>query len=151
ETLLLAVFGTVAGLLAAGVVAGTLRSLFVDSTESWSVIGDARTLAFAVGVTLVVAVLTGILPALRVAREDLASSLKAGMHDSAYRRSSVRSALVVVQTGLCVVLLVGAGLFVRSLREVRALRLGYDADSLVFVSTAMRCVKLTQDEQLQLA
>jgi predicted permease len=57
---------------------------------------------------------------------------------------------LVFQTAFSVVLLVGAGLFVRSLQQVRAVRLGYDVNPLVYVSTTMRGVKLKTPEMAAL-
>jgi predicted permease len=142
ETLVLAVLGGVAGLLGAQLAAGGLRALLIGDTDGWPVATDARTIAFVGALTLVIAFLAGVFPALHVGRGDLASSLKAGMRDGAYRQSRVRVMLLLVQTALSVVLLVGAGLFVRSLLQVRALRLGYDVDHLVYLTTEMRGVRL---------
>ena len=58
----------------------------------------------------------------------MADSLKAGARDSGARRSSTRTGLLLLQSSLSVVLLVGAGLFVRSVQNVRQIRLGYDVD-----------------------
>ena len=142
ETLILALFGSVAGVIGAQFAAGGLRTLLAVDTETWPVATDARTIAFVVALTIVVALLAGLLPALHAGREDLAGSLKAGMRDSAYRQSRARSMLLLVQTALSVVLLVGAGLFVRSLLQVRALPLGFDVDRLVYLTTEMRGVHL---------
>ena len=64
----------------------------------------------------------------RPVAQSLAPSLKAGVREGTYQRSRTRTVLLVLQGALSVVLLVGAGLFVRSLHNVRSLRLGYDVD-----------------------
>jgi predicted permease len=151
ETLLLAALGTVAGLIGAQLTAGMLRTLLVPTADASPVVTDARTLAFGVVAMVVTALLAGLLPALHVGRGDLAGSLKAGTRDAAYRHSRTRTTLLVFQTALSVVLLVGAGLFVRSLQSVRAMRLGYDVDRLAYVSTNLRGVKLTPVEGKALA
>jgi predicted permease len=142
ETLILALLGSVAGVVGAQLAAGGLRTLLGVDTDAWPVATDARTIAFVVALTIVVALLAGLLPALHSGRDELVGSLKAGMRDSAYRQSRVRSMLLLVQSALSVVLLVGAGLFVRSLLQVRALPLGFDVDRLVYLSTEMRGVRL---------
>ncbi len=151
EMAVLAVFGTLAGLLGARLAAGTFQRMLVASADDWSVVSDARTFVFAVALTVATAILAGILPALDAGRGDLAESLKAGAREDGYRQSRSRSMLLVTQTALSVVLLVGAGLFVRSLQAVRALRLGYDVDRIAYVEGSMRGVKLPPERQLALA
>jgi predicted permease len=87
---------------------------------------DWRTIAIAGAFALFAAVLTAIGPALFAVRGDLSTLLRAGMHEGSSRRSRTRSALLVAQSALSVVLLVGAGLFVRSLDNVRSQHLGWD-------------------------
>src|SRR5438477_216464 len=64
------------------------------------------------------------------------------LREGTFHRSRSRVALLVLQGALCVVLLVGAGLFVRSLRQVRAVPLGYDVDPVLLVDLNMRGVPL---------
>ena len=78
--------------------------------------------------TLAAALLTGLGPALHAGRHDVATSLRAGGREGGYERARVRTALLVLQPALAVVLLVGAGLFVRSFGNVRGFRLGYDVE-----------------------
>jgi predicted permease len=103
---------------------------------------DPRTLLFAGLVALGVGVLTGLAPMAQVGRGSLTADLKSGAREGTYQRTAVRTVLLVAQSALSVVLLVGAGLFVRSLRNVRDVRLGFDADSVLVVSLEMRDVNL---------
>ncbi len=151
ETCVMAVMGTVAGLAGAQLAARGLQRMLVSSAGDWPVITDGRTLAFAAGLTLLTATLSGLLPAIDAGSGDLAGSLKAGTREDGYRHSRARASLLVVQTALSVVLLVCAGLFVRSLQEVRSLRLGYDVDRIAYVEASMRGVKLAKDRQAALA
>ena len=151
ETIVLAALGAVAGLAAAQVASRSLQQLLVRSDDTWPVVTDGRTLLFAVALTFITALLAGLLPALYASRGDLAGALKAGMREGAYRSSRVRTSLLLFQTALSVVMLVGAGLFVRSLREVQALPLGYDAQHLLYVEPTMRDVKLDSVQTLALA
>jgi predicted permease len=91
---------------------------------------DARLGAFMAAVALLAGLAAGIGPAIRSARADVAAQLQSGGRGSAGRRSRLRSGLAVAQVTFSVVLLVGAGLFVRSLAEVRSLDLGMDVDRL---------------------
>jgi len=145
ESLVLAALGGVVGLAAAQWGGAVLRALFLPD-EPAGVVTDARTLGVALFATLGAALLTGIVPAAVAARSDLARSLAAGSRDAGAARSRARTTLLVFQAALSVVLLVGAGLFVRSLQNVRGARLGYDVGPLSVVSLNMRGVKLTGAE-----
>jgi len=78
----------------------------------------------------------------QVRRGNLTSDLKQGARDGTHHRTPLRTGLLLTQSALSVVLLVGAGLFVQSLRNVRDVRLGFDADSVLLVSPNMRDVQL---------
>ncbi len=147
ESLVLAVLGGAAGLAIAQWGSATLRAFFFTPEEAVAVTTDGRTLLFAAIATVIVALLTGLVPALQAGRGDLASALKTGSREGTYRRGRTRTALLVFQATLSVVLLVGAGLFVRSLQKVHGFRLGYDADRIVFLGANLRGVTLTPAEQ----
>jgi predicted permease len=103
---------------------------------------DGRTLV-GVGIAVLVAgILTGLAPAWQARRTELTRDLKAGAREGNMHKSRVRVALLVLQGALSVVLLVGAGLFVRSLQNVRNVRLGYDVDPVLLVTMNMRGVVL---------
>ena len=89
-------------------------------------------------------------PALQAGRASLAPTLKSGAREGTYQRSRTRTILLVLQGALSVLLLVGAGLFVRSLHNVRAMRLGYDVDPVMLVypepSRASVCRQLERAE-----
>jgi putative ABC transport system permease protein len=89
---------------------------------------DLRVLGFTAIVALVTSVLFSIVPAVRALRVDLNDSLKDGSQSasSGAGRQRFRSALVVVEMALAVVLLVGAGLMLRSLWALQGVRLGFD-------------------------
>jgi len=99
---------------------------------------DPRMLIFASVAAVLVGVLTGLAPAVLARRTDVAASLKAGAREGTYHRSRTRTMLLIVQGALSIVLLVGAGLFVRSLSKVYSLDLGYDTPRLLYVSVEMR-------------
>ncbi|HLG05705.1 MAG TPA: ADOP family duplicated permease [Gemmatimonadales bacterium] len=147
ESLLLAGLGGAVGLLLAQWGGAILRSQFLQGREGVSVIGDGRTLVFGGVAVILVGLLTGLAPALQAGRGDLTRALKAGAREGTYHRSRTRAALLLLQGALSVVLLVGAGLFVRSLANVRSLRMGYDIDRLVWVSVEERGEQLTQSEK----
>jgi putative ABC transport system permease protein len=150
ESLLLAVLGGAAGLLIAQWGGSVLRRQFLPAGETVSVMTDGRTLLFAAAAVLFVGIVTGLAPALQSGRGDLTTSLKAGAREGTYHRSRTRVALLVLQGALSVVLLVGAGLFVRSLGNVHGLRMGYDIDPLLWVGVEERGEKLDSTERAAL-
>jgi predicted permease len=146
ETLVLSVLGGVAGLLAAQVTSTLFARLFAPTSGPASIVSDGRTVAFALAITLFAALIAGLIPAVHAGRDDLADSLRGGMREGTYRHTRVRASLLVFQTTLSVLLLIGAGLFMRSLSAVRALRLGYDVEPVLFVEYTSRGVKLAPVE-----
>jgi predicted permease len=150
ETLLLALLGGAAGIAAAHWGGGVLRALFLRADDVAGVATDARTLVFAGIVTLAIALLTGLAPVVQALRADVAGTLR-GARDGGYRSSRVRSTLLLVQAALSVVLLIGAGLFVRSLLNVRSYDLGYDVDPVVIVEANARGVELNREQRNALA
>jgi putative ABC transport system permease protein len=137
ESLLLALAGGGAGLLVARWGGATIRRLFLPPEFGDAVATDGRTLAFTAIATLVAALLTGLVPAWNAGRSDVVSALKSGAREGG-GRSRLRAGLLVFQAALSVLLLVGAGLFVRSLQNARGVRLGYDTDSLMIAEVNLR-------------
>jgi predicted permease len=84
---------------------------------------------------MITGLLMGALPAWRASRGDVSAALRTGVREGGGRRSRLRTTLTVTQAALSVVLLVGAGLFVKSLWTVRTLDLGVDADRILVVET----------------
>jgi predicted permease len=89
-------------------------------------------------------------PAIQTTRADITTALKAGAREGGHSRSRVRNALLVVQASLSLVLLVGAGLFVQSLRRANRTHLGYDAVRLLWVSVGTRGTGLSDTQRQQL-
>lgn len=138
ESLVLSVAGCALGVGVAQLGGTVLSRLFLPEGTHFSLLGDARTLAVAIGAALFAAALTGVVPAMLALKADLSGALKAGAREGGYQRSRVRTTLLVTQGALSVALLIGAGLFVRSLNRVRDMRLGYDAERLVMVRPVFR-------------
>lgn len=93
---------------------------------------DWRVALFTGIVALLSGLVAGFVPAIQASRPRLAQALKSGGRDGSRHRSRLRTGLVMVQTALSVMLLAGAVLFVQSLRNVRALDIGFEADRLIF-------------------
>jgi putative ABC transport system permease protein len=146
ESLLLALFGGAAGIAVAQAASGVLRAAFIPKSAPMNVAADPRTVLFAALAALVVGIVTGLAPALQLGRVSLTDDLKAGAREGTYRRSPLRLGLLVLQGALSVVLLVGAGLFVRSLSNVRDTRLGYDVDPVLVLDLRLRDVALDAEQ-----
>ena len=146
ESALLTVLGAAAGLAVAHWGGRALRMAFAPDAEWGSPVTNPRVLLFALGATVIACVFTGMVPALQASRPQLTDALKSGGREGGMHRARTRTALLLFQCVLSVVLLVGAGLFVRSLHNVESLELGYDPDRVLYVSTEMRGVRLSNDE-----
>ena len=92
---------------------------------------DWRVLAFTAAATMVVGLVTGLVPALQGSDPHLARTLREGTRGAGLGRSRTRAALLMVQAAISVILLVGTGLFITSLRNVRGVELGVDVNRLV--------------------
>src|SRR5438874_9783045 len=149
ESVLLAVLGGLAGVVVAEWGGAVLRAQFLAKSSEVSVMGDARTLLFGGVAALCAGLLTGLAPAL-TQHADVAGDLKAGAREGTFQRSRVRIALLVLKGALSVVLLVGAGLFVRSLRHVRVIPLGYDVDPVLLVDLNLRGTQLDSARNVEL-
>ena len=141
ESVLLAALGGVVGMVIAHWGGAALRAGLLPQSEAAAGFQDMRTVLYAAVAAIAVGLLTGLAPILQASRADLTSDLKAGTREGTYGRSRMRVGLLVVQGALSVILLVGAGLFVRSLGNVRNIRLGYDVDPIMMVELNMRGMK----------
>jgi predicted permease len=135
ESLLLAGIGGALGwllslamtrLLAAWLAAGSSGVVFRISP-------DARVLAFTVAVSLFACLLYGLLPAVQSSRAELLDALKGGPA-GVFTRPWARRALVAAQVSLSVVLLLGAGLLARTLRNLQTVDLGFQTDRVLMVT-----------------
>jgi len=141
ESALLAVLGGGFGVLLAGAAARALSSfqLPIPLPIKFDFNLDMRVMAFAALLTPVTALLFGLAPALRATRPDIAVVLKTGHGDQRRgRRLGMRSALVVVQVAVSVVLLVAAGLFLRSLGRAASIQIGFKPDHMLIAAVDPR-------------
>jgi predicted permease len=140
ESVMLAAAG---GLLGLAVAAWTTRFLlgFLPATGTRHVISgtiDQRILAFNFGLSLFTGLLFGLVPALRSTTPNLAPTLKdqVGAVVGGGGSMRLRKGLVIAQVTVSILLLVGAGLFIRSLRNLRLLDLGVKTDNLIAFNVA---------------
>ncbi|PYV85382.1 MAG: hypothetical protein DMG05_22770 [Acidobacteria bacterium] len=136
ESLLLSLLSALAGLLVAEWMMTILLSF--ERPFQISVTADlglhGRVLGFTMLLSLFTAVLFGLVPALRASRPDLVKELKEGGASSGYRKSLGRNGLVILQVSLSLVLLVGAGLFIRDIQKVWTINPGFNADNVLLLS-----------------
>ncbi|HEX4684389.1 MAG TPA: ADOP family duplicated permease, partial [Gemmatimonadaceae bacterium] len=132
ESVLLSLLGGLAAIVVAhwgGVLA---RRLVLGGLPLTGSVLDGRVLAFTAAVALLVGVFTGLVPALQASRTEVFATITASGNRGGARRSRGQNALLAVQAALSLILLVGAGLFGRSLLAIDGLRMGVDVDR-VFV------------------
>lgn len=135
ESVSLAMLGGIAAVILTAWAQLALRRLFFPGSHWAGGAIDARAVAFALVISVGIGVGAGTATTAGLVRDDdLAAPLKAGMKSGAYRSSRSRSILLALQTALCVVLLVGAGLFLRSLDAVRSIGTGFHATDQFFAS-----------------
>ncbi len=135
ETLVISTLGGLVGLLFATWGSRALLSFMpsqrvpvaIDTTP------DLRLLAFAFGLSILAGLICGIVPALQATRPDLNSALKNEIVSIGRVRFDLRRILVVSQVAISLLLLIGAGLFIRSLLNLRNLDPGFQRESVLLV------------------
>jgi predicted permease len=140
ESLVLSVLGAVAGLLmsvwAGGWLVAQLPAVngapYVDLSIDWRVLG------FTGGVAIAVALLFGTVPAFRATRVDPLQALKHGRGSAGHGPSALGNALVAFQLSLCLVLMVAAGLFVRTFTALNGQDTGVDRERVIVVAVDAR-------------
>lgn len=129
ESLMLALVGGLAGLAVAQVMLRVLSAFALPGGVPISGLQtglDARVLGFALGLSIVTALIFGLTPALQATRRSLVSAMKGEASDrGGGDHARMRKSLVGVQVALCLVLLMGAGLFVRTLYNSMQTDLGF--------------------------
>ena len=131
EGIVLACFGAAGGLAVAAIGTRALVAMVADQIPSAaSTSMDAAVLGFTAAVTLVTGVVFGVVPALSVVRGDPSAAMKEdGTRTSASRRTgAVRAVLVISEIALAVMLLVGAGLLIKSFTRVLHVDPGFSTD-----------------------
>jgi len=140
EALVLVGAGAIFGIVLARMGQTALAAFFAqgNNTIVLDLSLDARLLLFTAGLGLLTGLAVGIAPALRAAGNDPAAGLQIGSRSIAGSRVSMRlgRALVVIQVALSMVLLAGAGLFIRSLRELRSVDLGFVREGILTMEVA---------------
>jgi len=138
ESLLLSLVGCVCGILLGLAASRAIGSIDLNSAIPvvFDFSFDWRVFTYASGAALLAGVLVGITPAVRAVRGNVNDILHEGSRGSTARRQRIRSVLVVAELSGSLLLLIVAGLFVRSLQSVAHSDLGFDPDHVVNLSVA---------------
>ncbi len=136
ESLLLSTLGGIAGVFLAYVSLSAIRRFAgMDLPRAAEIQFDSVVLAFAVALSLLTAILFGLAPSLSAWRVDLITVLRISQASS--RRFSLRSALVIGQIALSIVLLIGTTLLIESILRLRSQNLGFDSHNLLTARIAL--------------
>ena len=136
ETLVLFAVAGIAGILLGLWTTKLLPALLppIDVPISLDFALDIRVLSFAAALTLLTGLIFGLVPALGSSRPDLVPALKDDEGSGRYSKSRLRGALVVGQVAISLLLLVGAGLFLRALQRADGIDPGFNPDGLAVAS-----------------
>ena len=147
ESVLLSVIGGTAGLvLAYAAVQGLVASNPVNLPRMDAVGLDGPVLLFTGGITIVLGLLFGLAPAIQAARPALHGMLKDGVRSS-HRGGGLRATLVVSEVALAIVLLIGAGLMLKSFRRWIAVDPGFNPARVLTLSVSLPGAKYPSPEQ----
>jgi putative ABC transport system permease protein len=150
ETVLLALSGGALGLAFAHFAVRLIVAFLADKLpQSTDVDLDSKVLIFTAVISVVTGIVAGVLPALRLTRGDVNRALKQGLGrtdaDSGGHRT--RSILVVSEVALSLMLLVGAGLMIRSFQKLQNVNPGFDAHQVLTMSAMVSRTKFSSPDQ----
>lgn len=134
ESLMLSTMGGVAGLALAYMVRGAIPKMMSDawSEPAFSAGFDWRIFGFAAGVSILTSILFGFAPAWAATRVQVSSGLKESAQTTTHRRRGLAGkSIIVIEIALSMLLLVGAGLFVQTLANLRRSHLGFRSHNLL--------------------
>ena len=150
ESVLLGCLGGVAGVALAWLGLKTLLAIAPeDLPRVASIRMDPSVLMFAAGLSILTGLVFGTLPALQVAARDLNRALREGGRGATGLGRTVRRALVVLEVALAVVLLVGAGLMIRSFEKLQNVNLGFNTDRVMTARISLYGQRYTQPQARQ--
>ena len=149
ESIVLAITGGAIGLALAQVaVRAGATALEAQIPRAGDASMDAMVLCFAIGASILTGLLAGVLPALRAGRPDLNETLKEGGRTDASGAGSVtRRALIVAEVALSLILLMGAGVMLRSLHALRGVDAGFNPGQVLKLELNVPDARYPKDEQ----
>ncbi len=148
ESVLLSIVGGALGLWLSLWLTRLLIALSPPNTPRFDEIApDARVFAFTLALTVITGLIFGLAPALQVSRPDLNEGLKEGLRSGASgHRNRLRSLLMVSEIALSFMLLVGAGLLIKSFMRLRDVSAGINPDQVLAVRVSLPSAKYPQGE-----
>jgi putative ABC transport system permease protein len=151
ESILLAVMGGLLGLLLGVWGVGILTSLSPgDIPRVKEIKLDGMVVAFTLSISILTGIIFGLAPALQVSKPDLNESLKEGGRTSASAgRNRVRGLLVVSEVALALVLLIGAGLMIKSSARLRDVNPGFDPNNVLTMGVSFLRSKYPDDAKIE--
>jgi predicted permease len=153
ESLLLAFAGAISGILLARMLSGVLVAMISTQSDTMflDLAPDYRVLGFTAALAVLTCILFGLAPALRATKSSPASAMRAsGRGLTANReRFGLRRILVVTQVALSLVLLVGALLFVGSLRNLIGVDAGFRQDGILIANLGFGSLKIPKDRRVE--
>jgi putative ABC transport system permease protein len=150
ETLLLSAAGGALGLLVAHGGIALIVAFFGDKLPQTGPVGlDTKVLGFTLGLSILAGVLAGLAPAWRLARTNVNEALKQGTGRTAADSGgrATRNILVVCEVGMSLVLLIGAGLMIRTLRALHDVKPGVDPHNVLTFRVTLPREKYSKPEQ----
>ena len=149
ESLILSLLGGAGGLVLAAWGSGLIVALAPQTIYRLDAVGvDAAVVAFTSGVSLLTALIFGVVPALQHSQVRLVDALKEGSATASAggRKQGVRNAFVVAEIALSVCLLIGAGLLVKSFNQLQNVPLGFQSDHLTALTINLPRSKYAENE-----
>ncbi len=148
ESMLLSIVGGAIGLLLSIWLTKLLIAVSPPNTPRFDEIApDARVLAFTLGLTVITGLVFGLAPALQVSRPDLNEGLKEGLRTGASgHRNRLRSLLMVSEIALSFMLLVGAGLLIKSFIRLRDVSPGFNPEQVLAMRVSLPSAKYPKGE-----
>jgi putative ABC transport system permease protein len=150
ESLVLAGAGGIAGVIIAKVGGALLLRLAAGQLPRAEDVGiDARVLAFTVAISVLTGLIFGLVPAIRASSPALQESLREGTRGSTRGTGGLRSALVVAEVALAMVLVIGAGLMTRSFIKLLQIDLGFSTDHRLALNYSISTSRHGHDAELR--
>jgi putative ABC transport system permease protein len=149
ESILLSAIGGVAGLLLSIWLTEVLLSIVPEGAPRMDQVGiDYRVLTFAFVISAVTGILFGLVPALQASKLDVSSSLKeGGRSGEGHRRTSARNLLLIGEVALSLMLLVGAGLMIKSFLRLQEIRPGFNPHNALMAMVSLPGAKYKEQQR----
>jgi predicted permease len=138
ESVMLGIAGGAIGIVLAKFGTNAILAVLSDLLPRADEVGlDYRVLLFTAGISILTGVVFGLVPALKLLRPDVNETLKEGSRGSSGKRHGTQRALVAVEMALAIVLLIGAGLMIRSLARLWAINPGFDPQNVLTYNVSL--------------